>query len=455
MRKSFLFILLFLFCSSLSSQKENTGNPKIDSLLNLLRADKPGKSKVDLLVKTCTEFIIAGYYEKALHYGKEAMNLAGELNYKKGLADAYDDIGIAYDYKGDYNKASEFYFKALGVREESGIKEGLAGSYTNIGNTYYSKRNYAEALEFHFKALKIHEATADKSGMSGAFTNIGNVYFSKNDHDKSLEFYLKSLKIDTETGDQFGMSVSYNNSAGIYFLKGRYNEALQFYSEALKIREEMGDRNGVAASHINIGSVYFRQKKFSEARTYLNKGFEFSRSIGAKEWVQNACQVLASLDSATGNLSGAYEYHKLYSLYKDSLYNEESHRQITEMQTRYDSEKKEQQIELLGKEKEKDRVVAEEKNRRQQIIIWSVAGGLILVLVFAGFVVFSLRKTRKQKKLIEKQKQIVEKQKHFVEEKQKEILDSIYYARRIQRALITNEKYIEKNLFRLKKHTQP
>src|ERR1700741_1057366 len=118
MKKAILFILFFLFYGNLHPQEKNTGNPKIDSLLNLLKNDKPGKNRVALLVNTCTEFIIAGDYEKALQYGNEAAHLANTLNYKKGLADAYDDIGIAYDYKGDYNKASEFYFKALRVREE-------------------------------------------------------------------------------------------------------------------------------------------------------------------------------------------------------------------------------------------------------------------------------------------------------------------------------------------------
>ena len=94
--------------------------------------------------------------------------------------------------------------------------------------------------------------------------------------------------------------------------------------------------------------------------------------------------------------------------------------------------------------------MADEKNRKQKIVIWSVAIGLLLVLVFAAFVFKSLNTTRKQKQLIEIKNKETEEQKKVIEEKQKEIIDSITYARRIQRALITNEKYIEKSLNKLK-----
>ena len=124
----------------------------------------------------------------------------------------------------------------------------------------------------------------------------------------------------------------------------------------------------------------------------------------------------------------------------------------------YDFEKKEAVANAEHKkELENQTELAEEKSRKQNLIIIFVIGGLLLVLIFAGFVFRSLRITRKQKNIIEEQKNIVEKQKEevehqklIVEEHQKEIIDSITYARRIQQSLLPTEKYIEKNLNRLK-----
>ena len=103
------------------------------------------------------------------------------------------------------------------------------------------------------------------------------------------------------------------------------------------------------------------------------------------------------------------------------------------------------------KELEKQQAVAEEKNRRQNIVICSVAIGLLLVIIFAGYVFKTLSITRKQKLLIENKNKETEHQKKEIEEKQKEILDSIHYAKRIQTALIPSEKYIDKSLNKLQK----
>ena len=118
-----------------------------------------------------------------------------------------------------------------------------------------------------------------------------------------------------------------------------------------------------------------------------------------------------------------------------------------------DYEKKEAvaKVEHL-KDLEKQQAVANEKSRKQNIIIGSVAIGLLLVIVFAGFVFRSLKITRKQKILIEIKNAEKEEQKQIIEEKQKEIIDSIHYAKRIQNALITSEKYIDKILSKLNKN---
>jgi len=125
----------------------------------------------------------------------------------------------------------------------------------------------------------------------------------------------------------------------------------------------------------------------------------------------------------------------------------------------YDFEKKEAVANAEHKkELENLEAIANEKSRKQKLVIAFVVSGLLLVLIFAGFIFRSLRVTRKQKSLIEHQKQVVEEQKqvvelqkNIVEEKQREILDSIHYAKRIQRALLPSDNYIDKQLKRLTK----
>ena len=140
-------------------------------------------------------------------------------------------------------------------------------------------------------------------------------------------------------------------------------------------------------------------------------------------------------------------------MYRDSLDNEETRKKTIQSQMTFDFEKKEAIAEAEHKSELKNQnVISEEKSRKQSIITWTVVFGLLLVLVFAGYIFRSLRITRKQKRIIEVQKSQVEHQKLLVEEHQKEIIDSITYARRIQRSLLPSEKYIEKTMLRLKKN---
>ena len=162
--------------------------------------------------------------------------------------------------------------------------------------------------------------------------------------------------------------------------------------------------------------------------------------------MRDAYNNLSALDSATGNYKSALNNYKYYILYRDSLINEENTKKTVQQTMQYEFDKKESETKA---EQDKRDVIANEEKQKQKIVIASVSLGLVLVLILAIVILRSLRQNQKKNKIITEQKEIVEKQKELVEEKQKEILDSIRYAKRIQTALITSEKYISKSLNRL------
>jgi len=161
---------------------------------------------------------------------------------------------------------------------------------------------------------------------------------------------------------------------------------------------------------------------------------------------------LSMLYTKTNRFQLALEHYRNSMSIKDTLFNIEKNSEVTRKEMNYEFDKKEAVAEAVHKkELENQQAIANEKSRKQSIITWSVIFGFILVATFAAFIFSSLRTTRKQKKIIELQKEQVEKQKQIVENHQKEIIDSITYARRIQNSLLPTEKYIEKNIKRLKK----
>src|SRR5208283_228212 len=155
---------------------------------------------------------------------------------------------------------------------------------------------------------------------------------------------------------------------------------------------------------------------------YLSKSLQLSKEIGSKEYVKVTYSSLAILDSLTGNYKAAFEHHKLYILYRDSLNNEETKKKSLQASMQYEFDKKE--IAAKAEQDKLDAINAEEK-QKQQVVIYAVAGLLVLVAVFAVFMFNRFRVTQKQKAVIEEQKILVDKAYETLHEKNKEVMDSI------------------------------
>jgi serine phosphatase RsbU (regulator of sigma subunit) len=218
--------------------------------------------------------------------------------------------------------------------------------------------------------------------------------------------------------------------------------ALEYYQKALPIFEEMEDKEGVANELNNLGLVYEQMGEHEKALEYLKKGLSGAKEIDAREWIKLSYEGIAEVYENMENYKDALKYNKLFSGIKDSLLNDESNKQIAEMQTKYETVKKEKEIGLQKTQLETKEV----ENKKQQYFIFLIAA-VAIGLIIVAFVIFrSLRITRKQKSIIEEQKSEVEQQKHVIEEHQKEIIDSITYAKRIQQAILPPAEFIKQYL---------
>ncbi len=483
-----LSIILLCFFQKHSFSQLN----KIDSLLTLLKTDNLDTIKVQHLYNLSDESETVGNYEDGVIYGNKAIELADQIiknsskndriqkvaqkykaksylnigiiykdqsdytqalnNFlsslkimqdisdKKGIAYSLNNIASIYKYIGDIPTALKNYFASLKLLEELKDNRGVAASYDNIGVIYWNQSNYTEALKNHSAALKIREKIGDKKGVAASLTNIGNVYGEIGNYSTAQKNFFASLKLYEEIGDRYTSSNPYQNIGIMYGKENKFDEALKYMLISLKIREEFQDQAGISNSCNNIGFIYFKQKKFKEAEAFENRAKEVANKIGRKLYLENAYFFLTKIDSAKGDYKGAFENHKLYILYHDSLDNEETRKKTIQSQMNYEFGKKEAIANAEHKkELENQEAIAEEKSHKQKIVIVSVVIGLLFVLVFAGFVFRTLRITSKQKNIIELQK-------HIVEEHQKEIIDSITYAKRLQQAILPSDNEIYKYL---------
>ena len=415
-----------------------------------------------------------GNFSNALENYFASLKIWEKLENKEGINTCYNNIGLIYSNQGNYDKALENYFASIRIAEEIGDKRGMATAYANIGIVYYNQGNFDKALENYFSSIKNASEIGFKQAIASSYSNIGLIYWKQARYDKALEMQFTSLKINKEMGDKRGIAISYNNIGDVYAQQGQFEKALETFSSALKIHQEIGNQEGIAGSHINIGNSYLDQKKITEAKTQTLIGLSIAKKIGSKEWISNAYKTLSQCDSASGDWKSAYQNQKLFKQVNDSVFNAESAKKTAEMSALYESEKKESQIKLLEKDKEKQSAVSIAENKRHRTVLISVVSGLSLMILFSIFMVNRFRITQKQKKVIELQKAEVDKQreladsrriiaeeqrhvieiqksevehqKHLVEEHQKDIIDSITYAKRLQEAILPPNEYVKKHL---------
>lgn len=385
-------------------------------------------------------------YSDALQNLLASLKIYEELKDKKNICHLYSSIGVVYESQGNYPDALKQYLAALKIREEIGDKKGIASSYNDIGLVYWRQGKYADALEKYFACIKIMEELGDKTAVASTYNNIGLVYVSQGNYSEALKNQLAGLKTRQAIGNKENIADSYNNIGMIYDYQGKHSDALKNYLASLKIRQEIGDKQGIAGSYINLGGTNAMLKNFSEARRQLELGLSLSKEIGYKQWIMNAYQGLYVLDSIMGNYKASFANYKLYVLSRDSMFNEESAKKSMQAEMNYQFEKK-QNEEKLQQEK-KDTIAHEEKQKQTNILIL-VSCILMLLGVFSVFIYNRFRVTHKQKEIIEKQKTEVDeaylhlgKKNRIIEEKNKDITDSINYAKRIQDALLKEEEHV-------------
>ena len=379
----------------------------------------------------------------------EELKLAQTTKQRKYEAQALNTIGVCYENEGNYPEALKSDFASLKIYEEMKDKRGIAMSYNNIGIIYKGQGNYAEALKNYFASLKIKEEVKDEKGIAISYMTIGSVYYLQDNYPEALKNLLTCLHIMEKIKDKWGIALSNINIGAIYYSKGNYAEAIENYFAALKIKKEMGDKSGIAACYGNLGKVYIELHKTKEAQDYLKQALQLSKEIGSKDFIKSSYVSLSVLDSAMGNYKAAFEDYKLSIIYRDSLNNEETQKKSLQASMQYEFDKKE--IAAKAEQDKLDAISAKEK-QKQQIVIYAVAGLLFLVAVFAIFMFNRFRITKRQKSIIENQKQRVDEAYNQLHEKNKEVMDSINYAKRIQTALIPSEKYIEQVFTKLMKN---
>ena len=409
-------------------------NYKKSLILNKEIKDKEGISSC--LGNIGIIYYFKGDYSEAIKYFQESMGIFKEIGHKKGVSACLTNIGNIYKDQGKYPKAIEYYQKAMKICEETEDSRGVSSCLSNIGLVHYYLNHYSQAIEYFQKSQKLKKEFGDKKGISACLNNVGLIYADLMEYEKANENFEKALKLKRELGDKKGISYCLNNIGIIHKNWGNYKKALKYNEEALAIKREMGDKVGISNGLLNIAIVQYELGNYTQSITNSQKSLIIAEEIGAKENIKNAYSNLALCYSKIKDYKKALEYYKLYSEVKDSLFNEESNKQITEMTTKYETEKKEKEIVLLNKEKKLQNVELARKDaevKKKNIQRNAFIGGFALVLILALVVYKGYIQKRKSNEILTEKNVLITKQKA-------ELTQTLEELRSTQEQLVESEK---------------
>jgi tetratricopeptide (TPR) repeat protein len=493
--KSYFYLLCILLCNIFNTvlAQENSGNQIIDSLLVCLKTAHEDTNKVDVLTELSFEYSDEGNVKEALNYASKSVELSQKIKFKAGEARAYHSLGSIYSSQGNYQIALNYFQQSLEIKKQMKDLKGIANTTNNIGSIYVYQGDLPQALSCFMSNLKIREQMQDKVGIAEAYNNIGNVYVYLKDYKKALEFLRKSLKLKEEIGDKKKIVNSINNIATVLCYQDSFTQSLVYYKHALEINEEIGSKKGISLTYNNIANLYcdmyeyrntkdaidirdnvelrnvafinaldssiilhikalniqqqigdnatriyslmgigkcFHLKKnYKQAIKYYEQAYFLADTLKAVERQEAIAEKLVDVYSKSNDFKSALDWQLKYNQHKDSLNNEDKTAEITRTEMNYEFDKKEAIAKIEQKRKDEK---AQHESNVQKLFILLISIGFILVLVFAVYIFKSLKIRNAQNKIISEQKQIVE-------IKQKEVIDSITYAKNIQNAMLPSK----------------
>ncbi len=503
-----LFITLFSLYSSLFSQNkydknfylidiqpdfvfEASDKHDVDSILKLYHATQNDTLRLYYLrvfAEGLTNEYLWTRYNKYLYNCSLAKN---DSLYKFYKACAINNLGYESQYiKNDLEAAKKSYHESYEIFKEIRNGSGLGVEINNLAYLYQHEGNIQKSVELYTEAGNLFEKLNQPLGLTSIYINLGDIYFKNDELEKAGEFFNKALIYAQKADQKPAIANVYNQLGAIHNRKKQTKEAIVYYNKALELYEK--DKNYSKVALVNIGlcnaymnnndkekyeahvlaayknvllssdmqvkakvydriaTLYITKNDYKRAEAFADTSYQFAKTLSFPELMADAAENLSEIYKHKGVYNLAYQYLKESKTIQDSLHTDAAKKSIIKSQYQLEYNKK--SIELKAEQDKKDAIRKAEK-KQQQIVLALTLLALTVIAIFAFIAYKNYRKTKKQNLIIEHQRQEVilknaeiSSQKALVEEKQKEIIDSITYAKRLQEAILPSKEFISSHI---------
>ncbi len=461
MRYFFVSILIFfsLYCVA-----------QVDSLMSVLE-NQSGEDKINTLNQLSVA-LKKQDPDKSFNYAKEALTLSEELNDVEGESNAYYNMGVANYYQsnfddavkyyslalekkrvlhdsvyeakllynigmifhnqGKYEKAVDYYQKSLKIEETISNKPSIAKIYNAVGIINMNWENFQAATDYYSQALAIYKDIGDRVGEANVSMNIGLNFFNsvkineseeeknlpdsivrerRRVYEKAINNYQASLAIYKEMNYLPGISLVANNMGAVYKRLGEFDKAIEYTKLSVVTSEKIGNQRSLALAYGTLGVLYFKKKDYDKAREYNDKSIRLAKKLGLVKVEMEANKAYMEIFIKSGDFEKALKHHRRYTSLKDSVFTDETQKQFTEMQTKYETDKLKQEKEAEAVQRKISDEKAEETERANNMFKIIIA----IVLVFSVVMIWLFLKVRKVNRELEYKNAQIEQAKEEIE----------------------------------------
>lgn len=363
--------------------------------------------------------------------------------YKEHEANCLNNFGYYYMSKGDVKNSLDYYNKSLKLRLKCNDFTGQANSYLNIGFVYESQNEIDEAIQFYKKALAIYNQIDNEIGIARSNTHLGNLSIVNKDYILALYNYKKAIEIYLAENSEFDLSNGYTCLGNVYLSLENYKKSEEYILLAINLKIKLGDKIGLSKNYFLYGKLLMDIEHFKEAKTYVKKSFLLAQSLNNPNQILLSANTYGELLKKEGNYKEALELFELSLKTKDTIYSIENQKTVIQRKFQFEYNKQkaidnanfENELALNLKEKEKQKTIA-----------FFSMGIVLIILVFLFLLSRRLKDVKRKSLIIETQKIEVTSAHKILAIKNKEIIDSINYAKRIQTAILPSSKILNKYL---------
>ncbi len=424
--------LCALVCLALSLQV-NAQNLNIDSLKRLLPSAPPDTNRV-ILYRMLAGLVKNQDPVAAASYARQGVALGHELSYDKGLAGCYLNLAAAYISLGKLDSALQFQDTAITVSHKVGEPNRLALAYLNradiymqlrlfeealrdcdtslhyadiansddrrgrvyqtFGSIHYHQEQYDKAIPYYEKAYQLYMQAGNKQMSSIALNNAGNAYKHTGNHAEAMKRFQQLITQADSTRDQVNMSMYYGNISDLYLEMNQLLLAEKYGADALRYARQTGIGRPLVHANMSMASIRLRRNDLASAITFARTAWDGSKRLEDLALQQSSASLLAEIYAKQQDHRNAYEFLEIAGRLKDTLNKQQFTQDIAGMQTRFEVEEKDKEIQLLAK----DRALKDQQLRAQQGLL---IGSIILIALGIASVVLLINRYRLRRRMEE------------------------------------------------------